>query len=173
MCRGSAALGGWERSEGECTHASVGVRFKCCSSAAQATASPSSPAAALPLHACRSIDASDVPAAYILAILSQCGTFPQTLIFFLRGNLSVRYLWMQHQAQIDTYFLVSCASRTEVTNGTVSGAGSSWGSGAEPPLLDVRPGGSGGAAAGQLQRQRQAAGPRLGVTELQPTGSRK
>jgi hypothetical protein len=35
------------------------------------------------------IDASDVPADYILAILSQCSTFPEVLIFFLKGRLTV------------------------------------------------------------------------------------
>ncbi|KFM27945.1 hypothetical protein F751_5281, partial [Auxenochlorella protothecoides] len=35
------------------------------------------------------IDASDVPSDYILAILSQCSTFPEVLIFFLQGNLTV------------------------------------------------------------------------------------
>lgn len=38
------------------------------------------------------IDASDVPSDYILAILSQCSTFPETLIFFLKGKLLVRAL---------------------------------------------------------------------------------
>jgi hypothetical protein len=36
-----------------------------------------------------SIDASDVPSDYILAILSQCSTFPEVLIFFLKGRLTV------------------------------------------------------------------------------------
>ncbi len=36
------------------------------------------------------IDASDVPSDYILAILSQCSTFPETLIFFLKGKMLVR-----------------------------------------------------------------------------------
>ena len=36
------------------------------------------------------IDASDVPSDYILAILSQCSTFPEVLIFFLKGKLTVR-----------------------------------------------------------------------------------
>ena len=35
------------------------------------------------------IDASDVPSDYILAILSQCSTFPQKLVFFLQGDLTV------------------------------------------------------------------------------------
>lgn len=39
-----------------------------------------------------SIDASDVPSDYILAILSQCSTFPQKLVFFLQGNLTVRWM---------------------------------------------------------------------------------
>ena len=36
------------------------------------------------------IDASDVPSDYILAILSQCSTFPEVLVFFLKGRLTVR-----------------------------------------------------------------------------------
>lgn len=36
------------------------------------------------------IDASEVPSDYILAILSQCSTFPARLIFFLKGHLTVR-----------------------------------------------------------------------------------
>ena len=84
--------------------------------------------------------------------------------------MQVRYMWMQHQAQIDTYFLVSCASRTEVTNGSSGGAGSSLGGAGTVPLLDAQPGA--GAAAGRLQRQRQAVAPRLGVPELQQAESR-
>ena len=55
------------------------------------------------------IDASDVPADYILSILSQCSTFPEVLVFFLKGKLRARYLWQyQHLATIDTYFMISC-----------------------------------------------------------------
>ncbi|RMZ52288.1 hypothetical protein APUTEX25_001678, partial [Auxenochlorella protothecoides] len=55
------------------------------------------------------IDASDVPSDYILAILSQCSTFPEVLIFFLQGNLTARYLFQrQHLTAIDTYFLIDC-----------------------------------------------------------------
>lgn len=55
------------------------------------------------------IDASDVPSDYILAILSQCSTFPEVLIFFLKGKLTARYMWQrQHLATIDTYFMISC-----------------------------------------------------------------
>lgn len=55
------------------------------------------------------IDASDVPADYILSILSQCSTFPEVLIFFLRGHLTAQYLWQrQYLATIDTYFMISC-----------------------------------------------------------------
>lgn len=56
-----------------------------------------------------SIDASEVPSDYILAILSQCSTFPEMLIFFLKGRLMTRYLFMrQHLATLDTYFLINC-----------------------------------------------------------------
>lgn len=43
------------------------------------------PRATTVLHV--AVDASDVPPDYILSILSQCSTFPETLIFFLRGRL--------------------------------------------------------------------------------------
>lgn len=55
------------------------------------------------------IDASDVPADYILSILSQCSTFPEVLVFFLKGKIRARYLWQyQHLATIDTYFMINC-----------------------------------------------------------------
>jgi hypothetical protein len=55
------------------------------------------------------INASDVPSDYILSILSQCSTFPEVLVFFLKGKLRARYLWQyQHLATIDTYFMISC-----------------------------------------------------------------
>lgn len=55
------------------------------------------------------IDASDVPADYILSILSQCSTFPEVLIFFLKGHLTANYLLQrQYLATIDTYFMISC-----------------------------------------------------------------
>ena len=69
------------------------------------------------------IDASDVPADYILSILSQCSTFPEVLIFFLKGHLTARYFWVkQRMAVIDTYFMISC------TDGGTVPAG-------EPPAL--------------------------------------
>lgn len=55
------------------------------------------------------IDASDVPSEYILAILSQCSTFPEVLIFFLRGQLTAHYLFQTRRlTAIDTYFLIDC-----------------------------------------------------------------
>ncbi|KAL4515034.1 hypothetical protein Ndes2526B_g03650 [Nannochloris sp. 'desiccata'] len=64
---------------------------------------------ALPKLVHAQIDASDVPADYILSILSQCSTFPEVLVFFLKGKLRARYLWQyQHLATIDTYFMINC-----------------------------------------------------------------
>lgn len=64
---------------------------------------------ALPKLVHAEIDASDVPADYILSILSQCSTFPEVLVFFLKGKLRARYLWQyQHLATIDTYFMINC-----------------------------------------------------------------
>jgi hypothetical protein len=64
---------------------------------------------ALPKLVHTQIDASDVPADYILSILSQCSTFPEVLTFFLKGKLRARYLWQyQHLATIDTYFMINC-----------------------------------------------------------------
>lgn len=55
------------------------------------------------------IDASDVPPEYILSILSQCSTFPEVLVFFLKGRLTSRFLWMrQDLSNIDTYFMIDC-----------------------------------------------------------------
>ena len=55
------------------------------------------------------IDASDVPADYILSILSQCSTFPEVLVFFLKGRLTARVLFQrQRLPPIDTYFMVDC-----------------------------------------------------------------
>lgn len=55
------------------------------------------------------IDASDVPADYILAILSQCSTFPEELIFFLKGRLAAHYMWQrQNLAELNSYFTVDC-----------------------------------------------------------------
>lgn len=57
------------------------------------------------------IDASDVPTEYIMSILTQCSTFPEVLIFFLRGQLTSRFLWMkQRLSMIDTYFMIDCQS---------------------------------------------------------------
>lgn len=57
------------------------------------------------------IDASDAPPEYILAIASQCSTFPEVLIFFLRGQLTAKYLFQtQRLTAIDTYFLIDCKS---------------------------------------------------------------
>ncbi|KAL4854192.1 hypothetical protein ACK3TF_005038 [Chlorella vulgaris] len=56
------------------------------------------------------IDASDVPSDYILAILSQCSTFPEVLIFFLKGKLTARFMWQrQHLAGLDSHFMVNCS----------------------------------------------------------------
>lgn len=64
---------------------------------------------ALPKIVHAEIDASDVPADYILSILSQCSTFPEVLVFFLKGKLRARYLWQyQPLATIDTYFMINC-----------------------------------------------------------------
>ena len=64
---------------------------------------------ALPKLVKAPIDASEVPSEYILSILSQCSTFPEVLVFFLKGKLKAKYLWVyQHLATIDTYFLISC-----------------------------------------------------------------
>lgn len=37
------------------------------------------------------VDASNVPNEYALAILSECMTFPRRLVFFLKGYLTVRW----------------------------------------------------------------------------------
>ncbi|KAK2078213.1 hypothetical protein QBZ16_004081 [Prototheca wickerhamii] len=66
------------------------------------------------------IDASDVPSDYILAILSQCSTFPQKLVFFLQGDLTARYFFQrQHLTAIDTYFLIDCHNSDDA--GTLAG----------------------------------------------------
>lgn len=55
------------------------------------------------------IDASEVPSEYILAILTQCSTFPEELIFFLKGDLEARFLWLrQRVSAVDTYFIIPC-----------------------------------------------------------------
>lgn len=67
------------------------------------------PARSMPGMLDVNIDASGVPADYILSIVSQCSTFPHVLIFFLEGKLSASYIWFrQHLASIDTYFMISC-----------------------------------------------------------------
>ena len=64
------------------------------------------------------IDALDVPADYILYNLSQCSTFPEVLVFFLKGKLRVRYLWQyQNLATIDTYFMINCRDGGTVPSG--------------------------------------------------------
>ena len=71
---------------------------------------------ALPKLVQTEIDASDVPADYILSILSQCSTFPEVLVFFLRGHLSARYLFQtQRLSTVDTYFLIDCKDGSVVT----------------------------------------------------------
>jgi hypothetical protein len=67
------------------------------------------PPRVLPKSVLLNIDASDVPTEYILAILTQCSTFPEVLVFFLKGRLEARFLWQrQHLAHVDTYFMISC-----------------------------------------------------------------
>jgi hypothetical protein len=63
---------------------------------------------ALPKFVDAQIDASDVPSDYILSILSQCSTFPEVLVFFLKGRLRARYLWQYQLMAIDTYFMINC-----------------------------------------------------------------
>lgn len=59
-----------------------------------------------------SIDASDVPSDYILAILSQCSTFPEQLIFFLKGKLVVRWPWAGGRGAGDAHCSCSHAGHT-------------------------------------------------------------
>ena len=37
------------------------------------------------------VDASNVPGEYALTILSECAAFPRRLVFFLKGQLEVRF----------------------------------------------------------------------------------
>lgn len=61
------------------------------------------------------VDASNVPSAYALTILSQCGTFPKRVIFFIKGHLTAQYLGQtQELSPIDSYFMINC-----VNGGTV------------------------------------------------------
>jgi len=68
------------------------------------------PPRSLPISLEVPLDASNVPSDYILAILTQCSTFPEQLIFFLKGRLVIRQFWVMEQTlpRIDTYFLIDC-----------------------------------------------------------------
>lgn len=56
-----------------------------------------------------SLDASDVPSDYILAILTQCSTFPEQLIFFLKGRLEAKHMFRRQRLPlVNTYFIVDC-----------------------------------------------------------------
>lgn len=55
------------------------------------------------------VDASNLPTEYVLTILTQCSSFPRKLIFFLRGNFSIRYLTQTTlMSPTDTYFIIDC-----------------------------------------------------------------
>jgi hypothetical protein len=95
------------------------------------------------------IDASDVPADYIISILPSCSTFPEVLIFFLKGRLTARYLLQrQHLATIDTYFLVDCKKGGAVAGPAAAAARVA----AVRAAAAVRAGGEGGAGGGARYR---------------------
>mmetsp|Transcript_8406 Transcript_8406/g.16138 ORF Transcript_8406/g.16138 Transcript_8406/m.16138 type:complete len:334 (-) Transcript_8406:746-1747(-) len=61
------------------------------------------------------VDASSVPQKYLFTIYSQCFTFPDELIFFLRGNLQVTYLRYKYNLPvIDNYFIINCTANKPV-----------------------------------------------------------
>ena len=46
------------------------------------------------MHACMQVDASHVPSDYEMTVLNQCAAFPRRLIFFIKGQMTVRSAWL-------------------------------------------------------------------------------
>lgn len=55
------------------------------------------------------VDASNVPGKYHSVLVDQCRAFPRRLIFFLNGDLQVKYLGKHYSLpRLDTYFMINC-----------------------------------------------------------------
>lgn len=69
-----------------------------------------------------SLDASNVPRAFLATIYLQCFSYPRQLIFFLTGSFNAslfsgRATW--RLPSIDNYFIVDCKSSSEGEDGAV------------------------------------------------------
>jgi hypothetical protein len=73
------------------------------------------PARASPYTLEMLLDASNVPSKYALTVLSECAAFPRQLVFFLKGDLTAKYMGLRQAVpQIDTYMIISCINGQSV-----------------------------------------------------------
>ncbi|MEW5299304.1 MAG: hypothetical protein WDW38_003394 [Sanguina aurantia] len=73
-------------------------------------------AQALPQIMTVEMDASSVPQKYLFTIYSQCFTFPEKLIFFLKSKLQAEYLGSVYDLPlIDSWFIIACNAKNNDT----------------------------------------------------------